>query len=943
MSKKHLITALLLSATLNVSAKISEDISLVDKQWGLKNTGVEYTRKDGEFTRDIIRGKVGFDINLPEDIESLAQNSQETIVAVIDTGVDIDHPDLKERIWENPECKGKTPEQRAKMSCFGLNVLDSNGDVLDTVGHGTHIAGVIASVANNYGTSGMTHSKVKIMPMKAARSQFRGYTVNGQLTSELMASAVMFALRNGAKVINLSLGYPKVIVSPKVLATFDYAQKNGVVIVAAAGNNNKNKPVFPCNFPGVICVGAMDAAGNKLLSSNYGHKVDIYAPGENIISTIPQGLESEIIRVNGYDARNGTSHASPFVAGLAALLKSQDPNMPVAEVKRRILANAKMIKAQDGKVYPFIDVKNTLNNTNKNSVLLDLKNVDEVSVDGEGRFELKIPIAKATTNFNFYVKSQDQDLSFESNAEAKAMAIDVAETNEILLKGVVKNLLSSADKQMELVIVQNGSETKYLVDIDFNMVSVETSKAPVLGIPAQAIVKITKYYKRSSLQRVLERDSHKQTQDLFFPNPSKKNEVILLKEQANRFIPIKLKLEKMSEISSVIKVDINLDGEKDYFVYGATEDKRKYFFAYFDKDGKPLFSKNYWLLPSTRFGGLPFVRGFEKFSYIKVKTEDFGEFLAPLIVREWDLPFVDNSEDPIDRLLLDKKKRGYYLLPEVNEKFVELKLRTIDSYNNITRLRKELGVNAFDTLDIAHIINQDEGEKSAGVVRTTYVYGEGFRKKTAIVEFSSPDQFKIVTKNLGKNVDKNDYSRFRSSADKTFSDELMFVRLFKRNLLRVSNTEVSRSFNLKSETWENPIVGTVEVFTNGEGKRNYFIESRYKIFSVTEENGLVSSMSALPVNRESSYPGLSFSQSFQGVSLGDGHVGVFTDTKSIYGETVSVMTNVDNEFIRPVKFNILMKPNCVSIGQSEIKGSSMLQMHCTNGKNSWIERQKLSF
>jgi hypothetical protein len=938
MFKKSIQTAILFSTGLSAFANVSQSVSLVERQWGLKNNGVEYTRKDGEYTRQIVKGTPGFDINLPKNMDVLASQSKEVVVAVIDTGVDINHPDLKERIWESPNCKGKTEEERKDLVCNGLNVLDSNGDISDTVGHGTHIAGVIASVANGFGTSGVTHSKIKVMPMKAARKKFKGYTVNGKLTSELMASSVMYALRNGAKVINLSLGYPKVVVSPKVKATFDYAIKNGVVIVAAAGNNNKNKPVFPCNFPGVICVGAMDAAGKKLTSSNFGHKVDIYAPGENIISTIPVGLESQIIRVNGYDARNGTSHAAPYIAGLAALIKAENPDMPVAEVTKRILGNAKIVKGEDGYNYPFVDFKASIENKQVTTPLLDVKAIDEVTVDTNGKFSLELPISSANVDFKYSVKSLNKDIELTNTTGSIETKED---TKAIKLEGHVKNLLTKADSSIVVTIEQNGQKVDKRIDLDLNMVSVADTKTPVLGLPSKAIMRITKHYKRSSLQRVLERNSEKSSQDFFFANPSKKNEIFLLREEANKLVPTKLKLEKASEISAIIKMDVNFDGEKDYFVYGATEDKRKYFFAYFDKDGKPIFKKNYWLLPSTRFGGLAFVRGFEKFSYLKVKTEDFGEFLTPVLVREWDLPFDDNSSDPIDRLLLEKKKRAYYLLPSVEEKFVEMKLRTLDSYTNITKLRSDLEVEDFQDLDIAHLIPQTDVEKNSGELVATYVYGKGYRKKTALVKFTGPKKLEIVTTDLGKNVDRNNLSRFRSTEDKTYSDDLMFVRLYKRDLLKIGNTQVKRSFTLKSEEWANPIVGTVEVFSNSDS-RDYFIESRYKVFSVKEENGKVISKQALPVNRESSYPGLSFSQSFQGVKLGNGNVGVFTDTKSIYGETVSVMTEVENEFIRPVKLNILTKKNCVSLGQSEMNGKTVLQMHCTNGKGTWIERQELS-
>jgi thermitase len=246
--------------------------------------------------------------NLPairaENGWDLTRGKEEVIVAVIDTGVDLNHPDLKNRIIE------------------GHNILENNNFPDDDNGHGTHVAGIIASETNNQeGTAGITWYN-KIMPVKTMEA-------GGYGTSFDIAKGIMWAVDHGADVINLSLGNYQT--SEMMKHAVDYAYKHNVVMVAAAGNDNSTQPSYPAAYPEVLAVSAVDFNGSRASFSNYGDYVDVTAPGVQIPSTYFN---------QQYAALSGTSMATPHVAGLAALIRSENPSLSNQEVMNIIKKTA---------------------------------------------------------------------------------------------------------------------------------------------------------------------------------------------------------------------------------------------------------------------------------------------------------------------------------------------------------------------------------------------------------------------------------------------------------------------------------------------------------------------------------------------------------------------------------------------------------------------------
>lgn len=232
----------------------------------------------------------------------LSKGKEEVIVAVVDTGVDLKHPDLKGHLLP------------------GYNVFDSSKPPQDDVGHGTHVAGIIGAIVNNgEGVAGMTWFN-KILPVKALDSTGAGTTYS-------VAEGIIWAADHGAKVINLSLGnYAE---AQFLHDAVKYAYDKDVVIIAATGNDNTERPGYPAAYPEVFAVSATDQKRARAPFSNYGDYVDVVAPGSSIASTYPN---------NQYAALSGTSMACPHVTALAALIRSENPaltNEQVMDIMRK--------------------------------------------------------------------------------------------------------------------------------------------------------------------------------------------------------------------------------------------------------------------------------------------------------------------------------------------------------------------------------------------------------------------------------------------------------------------------------------------------------------------------------------------------------------------------------------------------------------------------------
>jgi subtilisin family serine protease len=287
------------------------------------------------------------------DIE---QGNPSVIVAVLDTGIDVTHPDLQGRIWTNAaEIAANGVDDDANGCIDDVNgcayadmVGDAcepavHGDVVDDIGHGTFVAGIVAANgSNNAGMVGVARNAM-VMPVKMLDCRGSG-------NSLALAQAILYAAQSGARVINVSLGGPgdSIIVREAVrVATDDY----GVLIVAATGNTGEAGITYPARYEQVLAVGAASAEepDRRAEFSSHGPEVDVVAVGEGIVGTVPEGSCDRFRAcIDGrYAADDGTSFAAPQVAALAALVVSRRPDLPPRSVHDLIKASADPVPPGD--------------------------------------------------------------------------------------------------------------------------------------------------------------------------------------------------------------------------------------------------------------------------------------------------------------------------------------------------------------------------------------------------------------------------------------------------------------------------------------------------------------------------------------------------------------------------------------------------------------------
>ncbi|MBL0703898.1 S8 family serine peptidase [Sinomonas cellulolyticus] len=296
-------------------ARAVTDDQYFDRQYALQNTGQSFTNTAGTIT--VPAGKAGADVGA---VGAWSTTTGGGIpVAVLDTGVATDNHD----IW---------PHVTASANFSTSTTQD------DMYGHGTHVAGIVAAIANNtIGVAGVCPS-CTILNGKVLDD-------NGSGTASAIARGIDWAVKNGAKVINMSLAMR---VSSRTLETaVNNAWNSGVVIVAAAGNTGAQAKMYPAAYSNVIAVAATDNNDAKASFSTYGAKwVDVAAPGVSVYSTFPNhpfALQTTYNRSESYDIGSGTSMASPIVAATAALALSAHSGYSNAQVRAKVESSADRI------------------------------------------------------------------------------------------------------------------------------------------------------------------------------------------------------------------------------------------------------------------------------------------------------------------------------------------------------------------------------------------------------------------------------------------------------------------------------------------------------------------------------------------------------------------------------------------------------------------------
>jgi hypothetical protein len=421
--------------------------------------------------------------------------NQEVLVAVIDTGIDINHPDLKANIAKNlKECdeQGNPPvgkiEDRDKNGfpgdCLGWNFIPNESapetrpeDISDREtpqlpedfeGHGTHVSGVIAAVTGNrIGLSNSTN-KIKVLPLKVFQKTFQPQTqfriksdnkVSNVNRASILIQAIDYAIKRKVDIINFSIGWNKNIDNPLLRSKIQEAYNKGIIIVAAAGNDASEVTTFPCLYENVICVGSLSDKNQILESSNTGNAIDLYAPGEEVLSTFPtDAIFSNFM--NGYAVYSGTSQAAPYVAKILAHLKGLDNSKNTQDYLRILLETSNT----SAKNQNFLNAQNALEQLNaevfsKDYVIPSFKSLLQLTLDENHEVSLKIPLKIFSQNLDLLkieLTPENKNLVVSNpQIEIKPSTNYVQEAVEFKIK--VQNL-SIAQKQNFSLTIKNDQK-----------------------------------------------------------------------------------------------------------------------------------------------------------------------------------------------------------------------------------------------------------------------------------------------------------------------------------------------------------------------------------------------------------------------------------------------------------------------------------------------------
>ncbi|MEH1949588.1 MAG: S8 family peptidase [Nostoc sp.] len=426
--------------------------------YGLINGAAAVARAIGKNTfadvPDLGGNNWGADMVKAPEVWAQGYTGKGVVVAVVDTGVDYNHEDLKNNIWTNTkEIAGNGIDDDGNGYVddnYGWNFADQNNNTLDDNGHGTHVSGTIAGENNNYGVTGIAYD-AKIMAVKALDS-------SGSGSYSSISKGIRYAVDNGANVINLSLGGAS---SNRTLeSAINYASSKGVIVVMAAGNDGDSSPDYPARYASKsgIAVGAVDKNNNLAdFSNRSGTNPIAYvtAPGVKVYSSVPN---------NQYATYSGTSMAAPHVAGIVALMLSANSNLTDAQVRQIVTETAGNSTQTTNSSFNISNVSSLAsqviaetagNSTQTTSSSFNISNVSSLA---------SRVIAETAGN-----NTQTTNSSFNSSNFGSLIGQGITESTRYLTP---ENIASWNNSNFSPVIGQPITETtKYLISAEGNNIS----------------------------------------------------------------------------------------------------------------------------------------------------------------------------------------------------------------------------------------------------------------------------------------------------------------------------------------------------------------------------------------------------------------------------------------------------------------------------------------
>lgn len=601
-------------------------------QWGLNNSGK--TLENWVSDIDVVRteGKVGEDIQ----IDSI-EKEKKIIVAIIDSGMDTTHPDLSEQVYTHPEecklleeynnclniqsdkniCYEKYKNADANgndypMDCHGWNItgksnplseLEGSGSINDTNGHGTHVSGIIGAKKNKIGVRGVIQNVILLPIQVSVASQ----TNSSTSATDKFAKALLYAIKSGAQVVNMSLGWRFEQDSILMRDMIKLAFSQNILIVAAAGNDHHAAPTYPCSYEEVICVASHSVNGSLSSFSNYGAHVDIIAPGTRILSTWPTTKRSRSFTIDdNYEYLSGTSQAAPFITGVLARLLNI--GLSPEEAKFALFKGArKNIRGSENYIrHGNVDYKNSLKVIKKGFLYPKLKAPALIKWSQEKVKKFKFSIKNyLATSSNINIKFK----LFSSNVQEGAKLVQEKFSISKLTKNEEKTIELELDSPYDIdgnfliqVNFTSNSETKdyFFQAKALSLITPESQRPDQETFELNGNIDFT----NNAVIRAFKDYSNQSSNDFLVTKQIKgKTHIALLKSEGGHYSVTKNFPLPMKDpvIINVSKVDLEMDGKYDYVITVVNiidRKNRKTKFLALDENFKP---KKIIIAPNNTF------------------------------------------------------------------------------------------------------------------------------------------------------------------------------------------------------------------------------------------------------------------------------------------------------------------------------------------------------
>ncbi|HXH32149.1 MAG TPA: S8 family serine peptidase [Bacteriovoracaceae bacterium] len=569
---------------------------------------------------------------------------KDILIAVIDGGIDIEHPELKGKIaFNQAECFEGTvipPNNEEdkdgnglKGDCAGWDFVENSNRPEDSDGHGTHVTGVMNSVL-----SGIQGS-YKFLPLKVfAADEGRSSSSSAESLTVRLIKAFKYALSRNADVIHLSVGWPKSYMTSDLEAVMKEALSKGVIVVAAAGNSSQRASIYPCQLDGVICVGALRANGDVARFSNWGNQVDVSAPGEKILSTIPFLVAPLHISRKGYDYKNGTSQAAPFVSAAMAVLKGVYPEDTIDSLYARLMLTADIPKANSS-LKGLFHLDRALKIKAAPFVYPQLKGLKGIILTEDNSFSLEVPFKN-----HWSVKNKETLVSL-SCAGAVVAATKILPAMAALQTELVTfdGLLSKDLGDLSCVLKFDTQTVGLLLKVKKNL----SAAAPTVSVKQDELLVFKTRSGAVSRFMTLNTLNGSESQPIYYIT-ALKDPKIYLKDALKGQI-------SFGETCQFLRMwQVNLRGDKTNEIMVESLCEKSYLkYQFLDIDTREIF-------PAVRY----------KPSITNVNYSDFELILQkdlPPVLRFINLGLTIPSEDPWESNVSSKAPHLYELRPELKE------------------------------------------------------------------------------------------------------------------------------------------------------------------------------------------------------------------------------------------------------------------------------------